>query len=377
MAKQSSPSLPNKKLLYLINLIENQFFEENLVVSNLTPYDEIYRDGPMSVRHYRPLEEPEILVGNHTLPVAEERHRVPVVLVPALAATAVCFDLFPNRSIVRYLLAQGFDVYLIDWGEVTFEQRHQSLERYIRTWYSAAMKSVRDTSGQQEVSLIGYCMGGLLSLMYVADSGDENVRNIVTVVSPIDWDQNGVAGQLLSLIRKPAKAISHALSISLMDVPARTFHVPGWMNSILFKMTDPVGSLTQYWDLMVNMWDREFLVKQKTMGKWFDEMEDFPGEMAKNVVTEWIADNQLASGKVKVGEKTVDFAQINASLLAFGGRTDNVVRPATAEKILELIASEDKEFRVVPGGHAGAMAGSKAFSNTWPLTVEWLAARSA
>jgi polyhydroxyalkanoate synthase len=213
--------------------------------------------------------------------------------------------------------------------------------------------------------------------MYVADSGDENVRNIVTVVSPIDWDQNGVAGQLLSLIRKPAKAISHALSISLMDVPARTFHVPGWMNSILFKMTDPVGSLTQYWDLMVNMWDREFLVKQKTMGKWFDEMEDFPGEMAKNVVTEWIADNQLASGKVKVGEKTVDFAQINASLLAFGGRTDNVVRPATAEKILELIASEDKEFRVVPGGHAGAMAGSKAFSNTWPLTVEWLAARSA
>jgi polyhydroxyalkanoate synthase len=377
MAKQSSPSLPNKKLLYLINMIEHQFFEENLVVSNLTPYEEIFRDGPMSVRHYPPLEDTEILVDNHTLPVAEKKYRVPLVLVPALAATAVCFDLFPNRSIVRYLLAQGFDVYLIDWGEVTFEQRHQSLERYIRTWYSAAMKSVRDTSGQQEVSLIGYCMGGLLSLMYVADSGDENVRNIVTVVSPIDWDQNGVAGQLLSLIRKPAKAISHALSISLMDVPARTFHVPGWMNSILFKMTDPVGSLTQYWDLMVNMWDREFLVKQKTMGKWFDEMEDFPGEMAKNVVTEWIADNQLASGKVKVGEKTVDFAQINASLLAFGGRTDNVVRPATAEKILELIASEDKEFRVVPGGHAGAMAGSKAFSNTWPLTVEWLAARSA
>jgi polyhydroxyalkanoate synthase len=142
-------------------------------------------------------------------------------------------------------------------------------------------------------------------------------------------------------------------------------------------MTDPVGSLTQYWDLMLNMWDRDFLVKQKTMGKWFDEMEDYSGEMAKNVVIEWVADNQLASGKVKLGEKTVDFAQINASLLAFGGETDNVVRPEAAEKILDLIASEDKEFHVVPGGHAGAMAGSKAFSNTWPMTAEWLAARSA
>ena len=125
MAKQStqgaSHSLPNKKLMYLLNLIEHQFFEENLIVSNLTPYDEIYRDGPMSVRHYPPLQETEILVEQNTFPVAQEKHRVPVLLVPALAATAVCFDLFPNRSVVRYLLAQGFDVYLLDWGGGEFQ----------------------------------------------------------------------------------------------------------------------------------------------------------------------------------------------------------------------------------------------------------------
>ena len=331
----------------------------------------------MSVRHYPPLQETEIMVEQQTLPVAQKRHRIPVLLVPALAATAVCFDLFPNRSVVRYLLARGFDVYLVDWGEVNFRQQHQSAEQYIRTWFSAAMDSIRETSGQQDVSLIGYCMGGLMSLMYTADSGDEHVRNIVTVVAPIDMDQNGVAGQLLSLIRKPAKTISHVLNISLMDVPARNFHMPGWMASMLFKMTDPVGNLTKHWDTLVNMWDREFLVKQKTMGKYFDQMEDYSGEMAKNVVTQWMADNQLASGKVQLGDKQVELARINASLLAFGGKTDKVVHPKAAEKILELIASEDKIFHVVPGGHTGAFAGSKAFSNTWPITTEWLAARSS
>ncbi len=142
-AQATSHSLPNKKLMYLLNLIEHQFFEENLIVSNLTPYDEIYRDGPMSVRHYPPLQETEIPVEQSMLPVAQEQHRVPVLLVPTLAATAVCFDLFPNRSVVRYLLAQGFDVYLIDWGEVNFSQRHQSAEQYIRTWFATAMDSVR------------------------------------------------------------------------------------------------------------------------------------------------------------------------------------------------------------------------------------------
>lgn len=374
--KNFAVGFAEKALWSLVNTAERKLFGENFIISNLTPYDVIYRDRIMSVRHYLPLEEDSVSIGDETVDVKRDRHRVPLVLVPPLAATSMIFDLMPHRSVVRYFLAKGFDVYLIDWGDVTEDHSDLSLETYVIEWMPTIMQQVRKVSGVQDISIFSYCMGGLLSLMYAAVSGDKHIKNMITVASPVDMHSSGVAGQVLSVIYRPAQIISQLMNVSLLDLPAKYLHVPGWVNSIAFKLTSPVGNVVNYVELLMNMWDREYLKEHLTMSQWFNEMVDYPGETIKDMAVHMMINNRMAKGKMKIGKEQAEFKKIECSILAFAGDNDKLVSVSAARKALDIVSSEDKEFCVVPGGHAGVFAGGKAPGNAWAISADWLAERS-
>lgn len=368
--------LVEKSFWSVVNGLEHVLASENFIIADLSPYDEIYADGIMSVRRYHAIEEESIVVGNEQISVQKKRHKTPLLMVPPLAATAMVFDLMPHRSVVRYFLAQGFDVYLVDWGEVTADHSDLSLESYVLEWMPQITQAVREDSGSEDLSIFSYCMGGLLSLMYLATSGDSQIRNLVTVASPIDTHQSGAAGKVLTAIYGPTKLLSKVLNVSLHDLPARYFHVPGWVSSMAFKMTNPIGSVVNSFDKFFNLWDREYLEESLTMSKWFDDMVDYPGETIKDMAIHMMLNNKLAKGRIRIGEQTAEFDRVNCSILAFAGDSDNIVSVKAAHKVLDIVSSEDKEFCVVPGGHAGVFGGSKAPENTWAISAQWLSERS-
>ncbi len=361
----------------VLNGVEQYAFSENFIISNLSDYDEIYSDRIMSVRHYHALDETEIEISGEKIRVENRKHKVPLLLVPPLAATSMIFDLMPHRSIVRYFLALGYDVYLVDWGDVTADHTDLSLETYVLEWMPQVVSSVKEDSGSEEVSVFSYCMGGLIALMYLATSGDQSVRNLITVASPVDMHQSGVAGKVLSAIYRPAQTISSILNVSLLDLPARYFHVPGWTSSLMFKLTNPMGLVINSFDKFLNLWDREYLKESLTMSKWFDDMADYPGETIKDMAVHMMLNNKIASGNMKIGSSKAEFKAIQCAILAFSGDSDNLVSVSAARKVLDIVSSEDKEFCVVPGGHAGVFAGSRAPENTWRISSDWLESRSA
>lgn len=375
----SEPSLLRKALWSVRHGVEQTLFSENFVIADLSPYEVICSDGIMSVRHYQALEESEITVAGETVnvePESKRRKRIPVVLVPPLAATSMIFDLMPHRSVVRYFMAKGFEVYLVDWGDVTAAQSNLSLESYVMGWMPKIVDSVLEHAEQKQLSIFSYCMGGLLSLMYLATSGDERVRNLVTVASPVDMHQSGTAGKFLSAVYKPAQTISSVLNLSLLDLPAKMFHVPGWVSSAAFKLTNPMGSVINSYEKFLNLWDREYLEESLTMSKWFDDMVDYPGETIKDMAVHMMINNGIAKGNMRIGTARADFKKINCSILAFAGESDNLVSVQAAHKVLEIVSSADKEFCVVPGGHAGVFAGNSAPGHTWLISADWLLARS-
>lgn len=374
--KKGKLGFADKLFWSILNGVEQYVSVENFIVSNLSPYDEILSDGIMSVRHFHSLKELEIDIAGEKMPVSKKQYKVPLVLIPPLAATSMIFDLMPHRSIVRFFLAKGFDVYLIDWGDVTADHSNISLETYVMDWMPKALESVRECSQQKELSIFSYCMGGLLSLMYLATSEDKNVKNLITVASPVDMHQSGVAGKVLSAIYQPAQAISNILNFSLMDLPARYFHVPGWTSSLVFKMTNPMGLVISSYEKFLNLWDRDYLEESLTMSQWFDDMVDYPGETIREMSVNMMINNKMASGKMNIGNTRAEFNRIQCSILAFAGDSDKLVSTVSARKVLDIVSSEDKEFCIVPGGHAGVFAGSKAPENTWSISADWLAGRS-
>lgn len=118
----------------------------------------------------------------------------PLLLVHSLVSRSYILDLIPGNSFVEYLVEQGFDVYLTDWGIPTAEDRGLRLEDYVLDYLPRMVDAVLATSGATDLSMLGYCMGGLLTLLYGAAHPESPVRNIISLATPVDFEHMGLQG---------------------------------------------------------------------------------------------------------------------------------------------------------------------------------------
>ncbi|MFP5440432.1 MAG: alpha/beta fold hydrolase [Gammaproteobacteria bacterium] len=362
---------------YLRNAVTRRTNPRAFQKNDLTPHGEILREGLLAVRHYPRLHTPAIVTEGDQVPVSNLRHRLPLVLVPPLGVHAWVFDLLRERSMVRYFLARGFEVYVIDWGAPGAEDYDISLDTYVNRWFPRALAAIRKHSGQQELSLLGYCMGGLLSLLYLATGRDTDVRNLATIASPIDIHAGSAGGRMLGILSKPAMALHNRFGVRL-DVFAdrNRFHLPGWMVSLAFRAINPPGSVRAYIDMVRNLADTEYVTEYMSMAQWFTDTPDYPGGVVQDIAEKFAIANRMAEGKMMIGDADIDFRRVRVNLFAVAGDTDRIVRLESARHILDVVGSEEKTFIVGPGGHAGVFAGGRAPAEVWRPIADWLGQRS-
>lgn len=347
-----------------------------LTLSGQTPFNVLHDNGLVKLRHYLPLSESEIALGDDRLRVNTEHHRVPIVLVPPLAVNMNIYDFFPERSLVKFLLAHGFSVYLIDWGRPTLRHTHYNLETYIADFMPDYLSHVRRHAGVDELSLHGWSIGGVLALGYAALSKDTNIRNLVIVGTPINGHASGALGKMYQRLAKQAAWVRKHTGFRMHNVSPRLLHTPGWINSLSFKMLSPANSLLGYWELITRLDDREFVVNHATNGAFLDDMVAYPGGVIQDMMIRIWLDNDLADGRIILGKHQLDFADITASLLAFAGKQDTMVTADAMQPLVGLIGSDDARLELISGGHMGILAGSKSPTEAWPILADWLAARS-
>lgn len=353
------------------------FRRDRLVTSGRTPFELVYDSDLMKVRYYALDDEQDIaLADGRRMPIQRKQHSIPLILVPPLGVTTETFDLMPQRSLVRYMAACGFKTYLIDWGVPKKQHAHLGLVDYGDTLFATALSQIREHSGSQQVSLMGWCMGGLLCLIHQGLNQDPDIRNIVAVASPINLRGGGIVAGAAQALNRPAQMIRKYTDFRLDKLNPARMHTPGWLTTLAFKMTDPIGSVTTYWDLVTRLWDREFVVKHSTTANYLNNMLMYPGGVVRDLTVRVAVDNDLASGKIVIGERVAELNKIDSALLVFAGETDILVKSPIAEKIMDVVASTDKTFQVAPGGHMGVILGSKAPNAVWATSVEWLAQRS-
>jgi polyhydroxyalkanoate synthase len=342
---------------------------KGLSLAGKTSYSEIMSDGLVTLRHYLPLKDEH---GNEIKPT----HRVPLVIVPPLAVNMLIYDLFPTRSFVRYFLARGYDVYLIDWGRPSMRQTRYTLATYIKDLMPHYIAKIRERSGQQELSLHGWSLGGVMALTYTALFLDKNIKNLIIVGSPIDTHQSGYMGKAYQQIQRGANWVRGNTNFRLKKLPKSFFHIHGWRNAIAFKMTDPVGTARGYIELLKNLGDREFIINHATSASFLNDMQAYPGGVTQDLILRFWIDNELSTGQMQFGDHVAKLSDINCSLLAVAGKGDNMVTRDAVSPLLNLVSSADKTFELVPGGHMGIVSGSKAPDTVWPITATWLATRS-
>src|SRR5439155_21119435 len=123
-------------------------------IPSATPYEVLYQEGKVRLRYYQA--------------AGTSRQSVPLLLVYALFKRPYILDLLPGKSVVQSLLNQGIDVYLTDWIPPTRADSWRGFDAYVNGDLANAVRTVQIHTGVEQVSLLGYCFGGLLTTIYTA-----------------------------------------------------------------------------------------------------------------------------------------------------------------------------------------------------------------
>ena len=354
------------------------FKRDTLIKSGRTWFELVHDSDLMSVRYYELPDETEIeLVDGSVRKIERNRYQRPLVLIPPIGVPTKTFDLLPQRSLVRYMVAQGFKVYLIDWGKPERRHAHLGMKDYAHDMMGTALGAVRKHSGEKDISIMGWCMGGLFALFYQGMVQDRHLRNIITVASPFDMSSGaGVFAQAAQVLSGPLELVGNYSKLHDITVDPKRFSFPPWFSTGMFKALNPIASVTTYLDLAMRMSDRQFVEDHSTISDYLNHMLRYPGGIVKEMGSALLGENSLATGEVQLGDITVRLNQIRASLLVFAGEGDALVGEEVARRSIEVTASKDAEFRMAPGGHMGVFIGRRAQGTTWKQSAEWLASRS-
>jgi polyhydroxyalkanoate synthase len=297
----------------------------------------------------------------------ERQHRVPILFVYALLNRPYCLDLMPGNSFVEFLVDEGFDVYLLDWGIAGPEDRDQTFDDLIVDYLPRAVRKVLRCAGTDEFTLFGYCMGGSMSLMY-ASLFPEGIKNLILLATPVDCspEHTGLYGQWFAERNHDPRVIVNAYG----NLPPQ----------FAYTGTALLNPVTNYIGKYVNMWEMILRDKPMTgwlaMSKWADEAIPMPGGVYKQWVEDFYQHNRLAKGELRLRGRRVDLSTISAPLLNIAGSKDHLVFLPQAEAAMDLVGSVDKEFVELEAGHVGLLTGRGAKKGLWPKVRDWLEPRS-
>ena len=316
-----------------------------------TPKDVIHTQGTLKLYRYRSL--------------CDEVYRVPILLVMSLVSRSYILDLTKGQSFVEFLLRQGFDVYLIDWGVPRAEHSILRLEDYVLDFIPTCVRVVAEDSGEPDVSLVGYCMGGQLAAMYTALHVDGPVKNLVCFTTPI----NAEGMSLYRTWTDPAHFDLDRLIAALGNIPPELIEAS-------FDMLRPFQKTAGRLKLLDNVDDEAFVKAHLRFERWAADQIPFAGETARQFINDFLRENKLVRNEFELAGRRVDFGQIRVPFLHVAAEHDHIVPAAASRDLIGLVGSEDKKEIVLKGGHVSLVAGANAVHRLWPQLDAWLATRS-
>ena len=311
----------------------------------------IYESGLVRLRHYEAR--------------GDNKKRVPLLLIYSLIKRPFILDLQPGRSVVEYLVKQGFDVFLIDWIPPRADDRNHGFDDYVNTDIANAVRAIQIYTGIEQISILGYCFGALLGLMYTAmNSG--NVKNLVTLTIPLDTSPRQL----------PIEHLTAAMTSRSAQMIVDTYgNAPAWMIYSFFNTLAPTHHLL---DKFVGAYRSSgrpgYIDTFRLFERWLHSDVAMAGRIFLETSEMW-RENSLMKGTMKIGGSVADLTRVACPLLNVIGDKDDIVNPMSSEPLPELVSSDDKQNLHYPTGHMGAAISADSLKRLWPQIANWLSVR--
>ena len=283
----------------------------------------------------------------------------PVLLVPPLAAPAQCFDLRPGQSLAAHLVDSGKATYLLDYGSMGYADRDLGFEDWIEDIIPTALERVSRFHDEAPVDLIGWSLGGTLSLLTAAGRGDLPIGSVTAIGTPIDYRAVSMIAPLRTVGRFTGDRPLTAVTGMMGGLPAPLVQAS-------YRFTALQRELTKPWFIARNLHDTETLARMESIDRFMADMPGYPARFFQQVCTQLILGNALVAGKFETRNGPVSLADISVPVLAIGG-TEDVIAPVASVRAATdvLTGSPSARYESAPGSHLGLVAGPTARTTTW------------
>ena len=315
-----------------------------------TPKELIYSNETARLYHYEAMES--------------EVYRLPVLIIMSPVAKGYILDLAHGQSLIEYLLMQGHDVYMLDWAAPRRNQASLSLADYVIDLVGGCIDAVVEDSGEQELTLVGYCMGGMLSCMYTALHPDSAVSNLACFTTPVNGDG-------MELFKKWASSPAFDIDRLIDELG----NIPGDMINQSIQALRPLQRSANQMRLLNNASDDAFVKAHLRFDRWAVDQLALPGELARDMMTAFIRDNRIVDGSLELRGENAAFSRITVPFLHVAAQFDHIVPAAASQDLIGMVSSEDKQEIIMKGGHVSLVAGGNAVFRLWPQLDAWLSRR--
>jgi len=328
-----------------------EYFNSSAPVLGTTPKDVLASRGTMNLYHYRPL--------------ADEIYRVPLLIVMATTNRGYILDMVPGQSLIEFLLKRGFDVYMLDWSAPRPDEKNLRMEDYVLDFIPDCVRRVQEDSGVEDINIVGYCFGGVLSLLYASIFQQGPLKSLVCFTTPIDFRQ-------MTLFQN----FSDRRYFDVDQLVDGVGNVPPELILSSFEMLRPASRAISQVQLWENIWNDEYVKSYRMFDRWATDTLPLAGEYFRQITKDLMWGNKLYEGTMTVGGYPADLSKIKVPLLHAVAEHDHIVPYDAARHLIAKIGSAEKEEVILKGGHVSLVAGANAIKRLWPKLDSWLSERS-
>jgi polyhydroxyalkanoate synthase len=318
-----------------------------------------YRRHP----YRRALDEPDPIWSDGTACLRRFGSDGPaVLLVASLINRSYILDLGPRRSFARWLASRGFRCYLLDWQAPGARERDFSIDDYVTGPLESALDAAIGDSGGK-VSVLGYCMGGLLALA-LAVRRRPDILSLVLLATP--WDFHADDAEQAANLGTAMRMFEPQLAL-LDELPTDSLQY-------LFCMLDPFLGIRKFSAFAGLDPQSEAAKRFVALEDWLNDGVPLAAPVARACAFDWYEENQPGRGVWRIDSAPVRPEDWDGPAYVVIPAADRIVPPASAEGLAKALPNA--VVKRPRAGHIGMIAGRGVTQSIWTPLANWLARQS-